>query len=79
MAWLFADRSPLAHQKSKLGVTGDSALFADYVFCCSAGDRRSALDKQLVYRGLQSQTLGICVDPPLAVFVLAGTANLERN
>jgi hypothetical protein len=77
-AWLLTDQSQLTHQSSNLKAPDDNAVVIEHALDCSAAGRASALSEQAVYLSLQSQTLNVYMVPPLAVFVIAGAADIER-
>ena len=77
-AWLLTDQPQLAHQSSYLEATDDNAFLAEQAFDCPAASRATALGKQAVYLSLQGQAFYIHTVPPLAVLVIAGTADFKR-
>ncbi len=77
-AWLLTGQPQLAHQSSNLEATDDSAFFAEQAFDCPATGRTAAFGEQAAYLSPQGHTLHINVVPPMAVLVIAGTADIER-
>jgi len=75
---LLTDQPQLTHQSSNLEAPDDSAVVIEHALDCSATSRAATFGKETVYLSLQGQTLNIHELPPLAVLVIAGTADIKR-
>jgi|SRR5690554_6095747 len=77
-AWLLTDQCQLTYQSSNFEATNDNSFLAEQAFNCPAAGKAAALGEQTVYPSPQGQVFHIHTVPPLAVLVIAGTADFKR-